>query len=69
MFSLSLSLKHSYSNFSHSVDQGYEHTIQPVDQRAGVWLAGGLWSGPVRQPDPAVGRQRTDAPVRKATGL
>ncbi|TNM91199.1 hypothetical protein fugu_003488, partial [Takifugu bimaculatus] len=51
-------------------------TVQPdmsvpfvSGQGAGVWLAGGLWTGPVCQSDQTVGGERADAAVGHASGF
>lgn len=48
--------------------QRSEYSLQPVVQAAGVQLAGGLRTGPVRQPHQAVGGERTDAAVCNTSG-
>lgn len=49
--------------------QWYEYSIQPVDQGAGVWLAGGLRTGPVCQSHQAVGWKWTDTAGCLTSGL
>lgn len=49
--------------------QGYEHAVWPVEQGAGVRVAGGLWPGPVCEPDQTVGGQRADPAVCYPAGL
>lgn len=49
--------------------QWYERPVQSVDQGAGVWLVGGLWTGPVRQSDQTVGGKRADTAVSHASGF
>lgn len=48
--------------------QWHEYSIQPVDQGAGVWLAGGLRAGPLCQSEQTVGREWTNPAVGFTSG-